>query len=102
MATTMLRSLVGGNQGAEEQDEGKLLQLADRGEETEQPTPSSQQEPDDVMLDDGQEVALASVITQVSSRDQQKAVPPPSVQYAVQPPDDASAEVRSTWKNKFR
>ncbi|EFN57793.1 hypothetical protein CHLNCDRAFT_34758 [Chlorella variabilis] len=95
---TLVRSLVGGNQGQQDGD-GKLLELADQRDD--QPTPSSQQEQEEaqeMQEDDG----LASVITQVSSRDQQKAAPPPAAQYAVQPADDGSGEVRSTWKNKFR
>lgn len=87
----------------------KLLELADRDGDTEQPTPSSQgvghPDEDEPMPDAAQEAAMASVITQVQSRDQQQGLPPAAaVQYAGGGDDEGGegGEVRSNWKNKFR
>lgn len=92
-------TLVGG--GQPEQDGAKLLQLADRDEET--PSTSKPDEEEDGAMPDAVDEGLASVITQVSSRDQQAAplAAAAAVQYAG-PPGEEGAEVRSTWKNKFR
>lgn len=98
---SIIRLVGGGTPQEQQHDDAKLLQLADRGEDqTEQATPSSQQEREEA-TDDGQDDALASVITQVSVRDQQKAAPPLAAQYAPQSPDDGS-DAPNNWKNKFR
>ena len=99
---TVLRLVSGAIQGQQEGgQDGKLLELADRDDGHDQPTPSSQLGRDDEGAGEPQDDALASVITQVSARDQQKAAPPPPAQF-VQHSDEAGGEVRSTWKNKFR
>ena len=94
------RALTGTLRGQEDGAQGKLLELADQRDE-EQPTPSTQRQgetDEDEAMDDP---AIASVITQVSSRDQQGAAPAAAaVQYAGQPDD--GAEARSNWKNKFK
>lgn len=110
LSSAMLRSLVGGGQPQDGSTQGKLLELADQ--DTEQPTPSSQggglqQDEDEEMADAAQEQAMASVITQVSALDQQRAAQPAAaaaVQYAEAGGEEGGegSEVRSTWKNKFR
>lgn len=106
---SMLPRLLGSGP-APQDGSSKLLELTDRDGDTEQPTPSSQglQQPDEdePMPDAAQDAALASVITQVQSREQQQGLPPAAaVQYAGGGGDDEGAEggeVRSNWKNKFR
>lgn len=104
----MMQRLAGGLVGERERAGGKLLELADRDDGTEQPTPSSQgqaEREDEAMADAeaGVDEAMASVITQVSARDQQAgAAPPPPAQYADGPAGEEGGEMRSTWKNKFR
>ena len=106
----MMQRLAGGLVGERERPGGKLLELADRDDGTEQPTPSSQgqAEREDEAMEDAVEAgvdeqAMASVITQVSARDQQAgAAPPPPAQYADGPAGEEGGEMRSTWKNKFR
>ena len=105
----MMQRLAGGLVGGNERERagGKLLELTDRDDGTEQPTPSSQgHEREDEAMEDAEEgvdAAMASVITQVTARDQQAgALPPPPAQYADGPPGEEGGEVRTNWKNKFR
>mgnify|MGYP001810725474 CR=1 FL=1 len=104
---TVLRSVAGrisGQQAEARADgtDGKLLQMADRDDAaTEEPTPSTQRGAEDEAMEDPN---LASLITQVNTRDQQAAPVPAAVQYAGEPGEEegGSGDVRSTWKNKFR
>ncbi len=105
----MMQRLAGGLVGGNERERagGKLLELTDRDDGTEQPTPSSQgHEREDEAMEDAEEgvdAAMASVITQVTARDQQAgALPPPPAQYADGPAGEEGGEVRTNWKNKFR
>lgn len=105
----MMQRLAGGLVGGNERERagGKLLELADRDDGTEQPTPSSQghEREDEVMEDaeEGVDAAMASVITQVTARDQQAgALPPPPAQYADGVAGEEGGEMRPNWKNKFR
>lgn len=105
----MMQRLAGGLVGGNERERagGKLLELADRDDGTEQPTPSSQghEREDEVMEDaeEGVDAAMASVITQVTARDQQAgALPPPPAQYADGLAGEEGGEMRPNWKNKFR
>lgn len=105
----MMQRLAGGLGGSSERERvgGKLLELADRDDATEQPTPSSQgQEREDEAMEDAEEgvdAAMAGIITQVTARDQQAgALPPPPAQYADGPAGEEGSEMRSNWKNKFR
>lgn len=114
------RVVTGGRQPQEDGRDGPLLEMTDS--HTEEPTPSTARGADEAEEEEGRrggddameepgDVDLASVITQVQSRDQQRPPGPADGggggQYGSGGGDDErgageEGEVRGNWKSRFR